>query len=118
MRMENKTPAVRGGKTLCQELKNDNNYNIPANAPKRIIALYYFLHRSMFALEALQLYGDTCLNTTVSELSKQGYDFDRKREKHLNRARRFAYFVRYMLKPHCREKALKEIGEYLETISA
>ena len=118
MREENKTPAERGGKTLCQSKKDDKNYNIPKNAPKRIVALYYFLQRSMYKLEALDLYGETCLNTTVSELSKQGYVFGRERERHLGRSGKIITYMRYWLMPHCRKQAEKEIGEYLETLSA
>ena len=118
MREENNTPADRGGKTLCQSTRNDKNYNIPKNAPKRIVALYHFLQRSMNKLEALGLYGETCLNTTVSELSKRGYEFGRERERHLGRCDKTIIYMRYWLMPHCRKQAEKEIGEYLETLSA
>lgn len=113
---ENKTPAMRGGKTLCQEPKHHKNYNIPKTAPKRIVALYYFLQRSMYKLEALDLYGETCLNTTVSELCKQGYEFGRKRERHLGRSGKMITYMRYWLMPHCRKQAENELGEYCDTL--
>ena len=116
MRKENNTPADRGGKTLCQSTKTDKNYNIPKNAPKRIVALYHFLQRSMYKLEALELYGETCLNTTVSELCKQGYEFGRKRERHLGRSGKMITYMRYWLMPHCRKQAEKELGDYCDTL--
>lgn len=118
MREKNNTPAECGGKTLCQSTKTDKNYNIPKNAPKRIVALCYFLQRSMYKLEALELYGETCLNTTVSELSKQGYEFDRKRERHQGRCGKPITYMRYWLMPHCHKQAEKELGEYHTTLEA
>ena len=118
MKNENKTPAMRGGETLCQEPKNHKNYNIPKTAPKKIVALYQFLQRSMYKLEALDLYGETCLNTTVSELCKQGYDFERKREQHPNRAQKMSTYVRYTLKEHCHQQAEKELSEYCDKLKS
>ncbi|RBP83046.1 hypothetical protein EBI01_12455 [Marinomonas rhizomae] len=117
MKNENNTPAMRRSETLYKEPKNHKIYNIPKTAPKRIVALCHFLNRSMYKLEAFDLYGETCLNTTVSELcNKQGYDFDRKRERHLGRSGKVITYVRYTLKPHCRKQAEKELGEYCDTL--
>lgn len=43
----------------------------PKELPKKIIALQYLLKRSLVQLEAFDLYGDTCLHTTVSTLRNQ-----------------------------------------------
>lgn len=75
--------------------------------PKTIIALSYLIDGSMNKLDALRLYGDTCLNTTISELSNyQGFRFIRKSEVHINRAGDRTYFTRYWLADEDRERAI------------
>ena len=55
--------------------------------PKYIITLRILLDRSLIELEALSLYGETCLHSTISTLSnKKGIRFHRKSELHKNRA--------------------------------
>ena len=59
-------------------------------------------------LEALGLYGETALNTTVSELFRF-YDlqFDKIREPHKHQGGGETFFTRYMLKPISLDQAIK-----------
>lgn len=51
-------------------------------------------------LEALGLYGETCLNTTISELHREyGLDFIKVRETHQHQGGGETFFTRYTLKP-------------------
>lgn len=78
----------------------------PKVLPKKIIALTYLLTRSLVQLEALRLYGDTCLNTTISDLANQhGLVFIRKREPHQHRSGGTVYFMRYTLSNESQEAA-------------
>ncbi len=74
---------------------------IPKNdhqTPKHIIALTFLIQRPLNTLEALNLYGDTCLNTTISHLTHQhGFRFIKKLEPHRNQAGGLVYFKRYWL---------------------
>lgn len=89
-----------------------------AHTPKYIVSLSYFIHRSMNRLEALNLYGDTCLNTTVSALSKKhGFTFIKRLEPHTNQAGGIVHFTRYWLAGESKERAYEAIKPYLATAS-
>jgi len=81
--------------------------------PKTILALRILVNRSLNRLEALNLYGDTCLNSTVSELAnRHGFNFIRKTEPHINRANGKSYFMRYWLEPSQMKKAYDFINNH------
>lgn len=81
--------------------------------PKKIIALKHLMSRSLTTLEALSLYGETALHSTVSELANtHGLDFNRVREPHINQAGSTVYFVRYALSHDSVEAAHKLIELY------
>ncbi len=67
----------------------------------------------MNKLEALSLYGDTCLNTTISVLSNNlGFRFIRKNEVHRHRGGGKTYFTRYWLVKEDRERAISMVYKY------
>ncbi len=81
--------------------------------PKTIIALSYLIDGSMNKLDALRLYGDTCLNSTISELSNyQGFRFIRKNEVHFINGGGRTYFKRYWLAKQDRERAIKMVYKH------
>ncbi len=81
--------------------------------PKTIMALSYLIDGSMNKLEALSLYGDTCLNTTISELSNyQGFKFIRTSEVHYRKGGGRTHFTRYRLAEKDRERAIKMVYKY------
>jgi len=81
--------------------------------PKKIVALYYLLNRSLIELEALSLYGETCLHSTISELAnRDGLRFQRKREQHHHQHRGTTYFTRYTLEPESRQAAQLMVAAY------
>ena len=80
------------------------------HVPKYIISLTHFVDRSMNRLEALSLYGDTCLNTTVSALvNDHGISFNKKKEPHTNQAGGTVYFTRYRLADESKDRAYQLI---------
>lgn len=80
------------------------------HAPKYIVSLTHFVNRSMNRLEALSLYGDTCLNTTVSALiNDHGISFNKKKEPHTNQAGGTVYFTRYRLADESKARAYQLI---------
>ncbi|WP_086480763.1 hypothetical protein [Oceanospirillum sanctuarii] len=81
--------------------------------PKKIIALRYLMTRSMIQLEALNLYGECCLHSTISELChRHGLEFDRKSHPHQHRHGGTAYFTRYTLKESSRSAAQALLDKY------
>ena len=81
--------------------------------PKTIMALSYLIDGSMNKLEALSLYGDTCLNTTISELSNyQGFRFIRKNEVHFRKGGGRTHFTRYWLAKQDRERAISMVYKH------
>lgn len=91
-------------------ISKNNNKAIP----KYIVALTHLLTRSMNQLEALNLYGDTCFNSTISALAHDhGFDFKRVFEPHKNRAGTEVRFMRYWLSDHQTEQALSLVRHYL-----
>mgnify|MGYP003385142441 FL=1 len=82
--------------------------------PKYIVALTHLLTRSMNQLEALNLYGDTCFNSTISVLAHDhGFNFKRVFEPHTNRAGTEVRFMRYWLIDQHTEQALRLVRHYL-----
>lgn len=82
--------------------------------PKYIIALAHLLNGPMNGLEALSLYGDTCLNTTISILTHQhGMSFNKVLEPHNNRAGGTVYFKRYWLKQEHHTHALRLVNIHI-----
>lgn len=79
---------------------------------KQMTCLSHLLVASLNKLDALRLYGETCLNTTISQLGKKGYDFTRKREPHINRVGDTVRFMRYTLTPTSAQRAKKELSAF------
>lgn len=80
---------------------------------KPIIALTYLLDKPLNQLDALSLYGDTCFNTTVSELrNKLGFIISGKLEPHLHQGGGITHFKRYTLLPQCYQRARDLIAKY------
>lgn len=77
---------------------------------KQMICLAHLLVGSLNKLEALRLYNDTCLNTTISQLGDKGYNFTKKREPHVNRIGDTVYFMRYALTPSSAQKAIETLA--------
>jgi hypothetical protein len=76
---------------------------INMKAPTKLeLSLLEFLDREsfgMFALEALNSYGDTCLNSTVSTLSNiHSIEFDRIVQLHQSQRGPIVRFTRYTIK--------------------
>lgn len=92
--------------------------NTTQHTPKYIVSLTHFINRSMNRLEALSLYGDTCLNTTVSALKKEhGVTFIKKVEPHINQAGGTVRFTRYWLAEESKDRANQLINLYTQTTS-
>lgn len=77
---------------------------------KQMICLAHLLVGSLNKLEALRLYNDTCLNTTISQLGDKGYNFTKKREPHVNRIGDTVYFMRYALTHDSAQRAIKALS--------
>jgi hypothetical protein len=94
--------------------------------PKKAICLSYLYRRSLTELEALSLYHDTCLHSTISDLyNNNGIVFKRVKEAHPHSGGGTVYFTRYTLEPESRKAAatlLKHYGinvdEFAESDSA
>jgi len=87
--------------------------------PKKAICLAHLLRRSLTTLEALSLYGETALHSTISELTHtHGLLFHRKREAHQHQGGGTAYFVRYTLAPESREAAATLLKHYGLSVAA
>lgn len=86
----------------------------PRKLTKWARCLHYLTQRPMFELEAFDLYGDTCLHTTVSDLKQRfGLMFKHEKVKHQHRGGGVAIFTKYTLAPESRERAaalLKPFG--------
>ncbi len=83
------------------------------NQPKFIISLSHLMTRSLNELEALSLYGETCLHSTISTLkNKYGIDFCRVRESHQHRRGGKTSFMRYTLQKRYKEKAANLLKRY------
>lgn len=81
--------------------------------PKKIIALHYLMTRSLIQLEASELWGETCLHSTISELCHtNGLEFDRVQQPHQHRHGGMAYFKRYTLKESSRSAAQALLDQY------
>lgn len=81
--------------------------------PIKIIALIHLLERSLNKLEALTLYGDTALNSTISDLANgHGLVFDRKSEPHQHRNGGKTHFTRYTLAEESKKAAISLISAY------
>ena len=92
--------------------------NTAQHTPKYIVSLTHFVNRSMNRLEALSLYGDTCLNTTVSALKKEhGVSFIKKVEPHINQAGGTVRFTRYWLTEESKDRANQLINLYTQNTS-
>lgn len=81
--------------------KKKGTKSTPKNTPKYIISLEHFLARQaegLNQLDALSLYKETCLHSTVSTLSNNhGIDFKRKLEPHKHSGGGTTHFMRYWL---------------------
>jgi hypothetical protein len=82
--------------------------------PKYIVALARLLEGPINGLEALSFYGDTCLNTTISQLTHQhGMAFKKMLEPHNNRTGGTVYFMRYWLMDEHTDHALRLVQKYI-----
>ena len=81
--------------------------------PKKALCLYHLCRRSLVQLEALSLYGETCLHTTISELAnRHGLTIKRQQEAHRNQHGGTVYFTRYTLAPESQEAAADLLKHY------
>jgi hypothetical protein len=100
-------------KIECAKKANTPNYS-----PKYIITLFHLLERhstGLNELEALCLYGETCLHSTISSLSNgHGIDFKRKRESHKHCGGRNTHFMRYWLADT--NKAARLVSPYFKGV--
>lgn len=92
------------------KINQDNNKcstnKITQVIPKYIITLQCLLNRSLVELEAFNLYGETCLHSTISMLyNKKGIRFHRKTEAHKHQHGGITYFTRYTIFDEDVEKA-------------
>jgi hypothetical protein len=92
-------------------LKQSANIEHSTKPPtKKETVLSHFLQGSMNSIDANNLYGDSCLHTSVSGLVRDhGIRFIRTREKVKNRAGSFSLFTRYRLHPDDVVKALEVV---------
>jgi hypothetical protein len=78
--------------------------------PKKIVSLKILEVRSLIEPEALKLYGDTCLHSTVSTLwNTHNIGFDRVSEKY---GVHKVSFTRYTLQENSKERAAQLIAHY------
>lgn len=81
--------------------KKKGTKSTPKKTPKYIICLQHFLARQadgLNELDALRLYNETCLHSTVSTLSNNhGIRFKRKFEPHKHQGGGTTRFMRYWL---------------------
>lgn len=90
----------------------------PKALPKKIIALTHLLERSLNTLEAMSIYGETALHSTISDLvHDHALVFDRVREPHQHRNGRNTHFTRYTLNNQSREAAKALVKHYKEARS-
>lgn len=90
----------------------------PKPLPLKIIALTHLLERSLNKLEALNLYGDTALNSTISTLThKHGLVFERKNELHQHRNGGNTHLTRYTLSEDIRNSAEALVTHYKRACS-
>lgn len=81
--------------------------------PKKIIALSFLVEGPLIQLEAFQLYGETCLHSTISELChKHDLVFERSREPHTHRHGGKTHFTRYRLSDKSQATAKALISSY------
>lgn len=74
--------------------------------PKKAICLYHLTRQSLTQLEALRLYGETCLHSTISDLyNNHGLIFKRRTEPHRHQHGGLAHFTRYTLERDSMEAA-------------
>lgn len=80
---------------------------IPTKAELCLVLILRAGDKGINKHEAQRDYGDTCLNTTISELSNgHGLIINRVREKHHHRYGGTVIFMRYSLPPISIEKAI------------
>lgn len=100
------TTEVQQQSTSVPPLAPAKAITAPRKPTKWARCLYYLAHQPLFELEALNLYGDTCLHTTISDLSRRyGLVFHREWVPHQHRHGGETAFMRYTLAPECREHA-------------
>jgi hypothetical protein len=114
-----KAPPNKAAISKCEnERQPATHSNIVTKAPKskkvkltqQMICLTHFLVGSLNKLEALRLYNDTRLNTTISQLGDKGYNFTKKREPHANRIGDTVYFMYYALTPSSAKKTIEALA--------
>jgi hypothetical protein len=80
---------------------------------KWALGLFYLAQHPLFELEALSLYGDTCLHTTVSDLQKRfGLVFHREWVTHHHQRGGKTRFKRFTLAQESREHAAALLEPY------
>jgi hypothetical protein len=96
--MKNKNaPSANQSSVLTQQVKC-TKIRPPFKIELCIEELLYRGEKGMIELEALQVYGETCLHTTISTLAnKHGLIIARKTEAHNHRRGGVTHFTRYTL---------------------
>ncbi|MCI2283554.1 hypothetical protein L3081_09325 [Colwellia sp. MSW7] len=88
-------------KTNPSSANNHTVYNSTKRPLKIELCLIELLKRGnkgLVELEALQVYGETCLHTTISTLANsKGIGFKREQQSHTHQHRGTVYFTRYSL---------------------
>lgn len=85
----------------------------PKSLPKKIISLIHLMERSLNTLEAMNLYGETALHSTISDLvHDHDLVFNRIREPHQHRNGGKTYFMRYTLSDDSRDIAEALVNRY------
>lgn len=79
------------------------------NQPKFIIAISHLMTRFLIELEALSLYGETCLHSIISTLwNTYGINFNRVREPHNHKDGGETHFMGYTLLKRYRARAINQ----------
>ena len=93
-------PSKGATASLCSKFGDANHYSNGSRPPFKLeTVLLTFLERGkkgMNQIEAISHYGDTCLNTSVSQLERKlGIYFKHETESIRNRVGTFSPFTRY-----------------------
>lgn len=120
--MKEQTAATRTVATTYSHKESVTPTTKRARVPKKAICLSYLYQHSLVELEALSLYGETCLHSTISALANNnGLEFKRVRESHSHQHGGTVYFTRYTLADESRKAAaalLRHYGIEVEEIAA
>jgi hypothetical protein len=106
MESKNVAPATTTGTTVKRSKPSITPACERVRPLKKALCLWYLYRHSLVKLEALDLYGDTCLHSTISDLANNhGLEFKRVPEAHHHQYGGVTYFTRYTLMPESRPAA-------------